>query len=657
MHNNRFRFTVRKKLILAFTLILLVPSLTVGLLAYDKAKDSTEQQLLDKAEENTMLLNNMIEDSLKPQIDNLNVLTKQVSSKWYQGKESKPVRSVFDQYKAFHPDIDSLYVGTETGLIIQSPQLVKDPNFDPRSRQWYKDAMNEKGKVILTEPYADAASGNMMVTIAQAVQDGSGVIGIDVQIDAISEMAAKVSVGKKGHMILLDKSKKVVSHPTEKPGSEAKDVYYDKLYDQDSGSVSYTDHGQDKKMVFATNKLTGWKIAGAMDADEVSDTARPILNYILITLILAFAAGGVLCYFIIRSIVSPLRQLNDSALKISSGDLTEQIDVHTEDELGDLSTSFNEMSGSLRKLIQEVDISAEQVAASAEQLTASSEQTAATAQQLSAGVQQVASGAEAQEAGIEKNASIMQEIAQGVSKVAESALSVSDHTKKAALQAEAGGESVLRSVEQMQTIHDSVTKSNTTIQSLHERSKEIEGISDTIAGIADQTNLLALNAAIEAARAGESGKGFAVVADEVRKLAEQSQQSAMQISSLIGTIQNDTTESVQAMQTAAEKVADGLTLSKGTQEQLSIIMNSVENIAPQVEDVAAIAEQIAASIQDVVVTAEELVRISKENAAASDEMANSTEEQLASMEEITSAAKSLTTLSEELHNMLSVFKV
>ena len=649
--------TVKKKLILAFSLVLIIPSLTVGTLAYFSAKDNTEDQLMNEAEANVHLMSQIISNNIKPQIDDMAKLSNDITEKNLKGKQASQLKETLDQYKYFHDKVDAIYVGTNSGELIHAPDIELDDDFDPRTRPWYEDAVQDKGETVITTPYEDTSTGEMMITISMTTTDNSGVIGIDLPVTTIDAMAKAGKVGKDGYVMILDESNNFVSHPDEDSGSEAKESFYKKLYKSNSGQFEYTLHNKGKQMFFTTDETTGWKIAGSMYDSEVTKSAQPIMNYIIVVLVVALLLGAIIVYFITRSIVKPLNTLNQAALKISHGDLTERISISSQDEFGELSNSFNDMSDHLQKVIHEVEVSAEQVAASSEELTASAEQTSDASEHVSEGIQQVASGAEAQENGLKQNAETLATITDGIGRVAENALSVSKLTQDARIQAEKGGETVQQSVEQMKSLHQSVKESNTTILSLNDRSKEIESIIDVIVGISDQTNLLALNAAIEAARAGESGKGFTVVANEVRKLAEQSQQSANQISDLISNIQIDTQHSVTKMETASVNVENGMTLSNETADSFNQVIKSVRDIAPQIEDVAEIAEQISNRIQEVTRTATEHADVARDNAAASEEIAASTEEQLASMEEISSASRALSSLAESLQTLISQFRI
>ncbi len=349
----------------------------------------------------------------------------------------------------------------------------------------------------------------------------------------------------------------------------------------------------------------------------------------LLTIVGCLVIGAIIVYFLIRSIIKPILKLKEQAENVSAGDLTQDIQVMSKDEIGQLGVAFQNMQNNLRSVIQNVGNSADHVALSSNELTVSAEQTSAASEQVSQAVQEIASGAEKQTMGLENNSVALDEIAHGITRIAERSTSVADLARQSALQAEEGRKSVEQTGEQMNSIHESVERSNRMIQTLQARSHEIGEITKVIGDISNQTNLLALNAAIEAARAGDHGKGFAIVADEVRKLAEQSQSSATQIANLIGEIQHETETTVETMDRVTTEVKDGLQISKATIVKLNHAMEGIRETTPQVEEVASIAQQISASVQEIAATANELATIATGNAATSEEVAASSEEQLA----------------------------
>ncbi|USK58138.1 methyl-accepting chemotaxis protein [Peribacillus asahii] len=648
---------LHSKLIISFAFILIIPSICIGLLAYSSAETAVEKEMMDSSDGKLVLLNSTINNTIKPKINDINYFSENITSNMYNGTRSPKLRQKFAQYAILHPEATSIFVGTEKdGLFIQEPAVSMDPDYDPRERPWYQDAMKNKGEVLISPPYQAAGTNDMVVTVSKAISDGSGVIAVSVNLKYLQKLANEVKIGHEGYALLLDKQKTYIVHPTIKPGTKAEQVFADKLYEKKTGQFEYQFNGKEKKMNFMTNEATGWKIGGTMYMSEISDSASPIFNRTLLVIVVAIILGALVVFFIIKSIIKPIKILKDKAITVSRGDLRERIDVQTTDEIGQLGQAFNDMQESLRTLIKQVEFSAEQVASSSEQLTANSEQTSVATELVAESIQEVAGSAERQTSGIDRNAQALTEISIGVSKIAESSASVLELSQYTSIQAEEGGKAVANTRDQMNSIHESVVESDNMIQSLNERSQQIGSILDVITEIANQTNLLALNAAIEAARAGEQGKGFAVVAEEVRKLAEQSQHSAQQIFELIQGIQSDTESSVHIMKRVSDQVQDGVKVSDDAIEKFDQILQSVKKITPQMEEVSATAQQMSAGVQEVTATANEMAGIAKGNAETSEEVAASTEEQLASMEEISASAKMLSSMAEELKELITKFK-
>ncbi|WP_103110617.1 methyl-accepting chemotaxis protein [Brevibacillus reuszeri] len=653
--NGWFRSNFKTKLISAFLLILIVPSVVIGTLAYDTAKREIEVQIMKSANENVSLVNSIITNTIEPKMKDADYLATLIKESQYSQADGFEVLQYLDLYMGMHPESASISVGTEAGQYFRSPKQEVKADFDPRTRDWYTNAMASKGSVFITEPYVSSVTGNIIVTISKATNDGSGVVGITLGIEQIKEVANAVNIGTEGYIMILDKNKKYVVHPMMAAGTEATESFYDQLYLENEGKLKYELEQQEKEMFYTTNKETGWKIAGSMYTSEVDDSAQPIFVNTLLTIVVCLLAGGILMTIILRSIIQSIRTIKVNAVRVSEGVLTETIEVRSHDEIGELGQAFNTMQENLRSLIQDVEARAELVAASSEQLTASAEQTSSATEQVATAVQEVATSAEKQTTGIDHNVDSLQEISSGVTRIVESVHLLTELAKHTTDQANEGGNSVNLVMGQMSSIHESVEKSDHMIKSLYDRSKEIGSISEVISGISQQTNLLALNAAIEAARAGEHGKGFSVVATEVRLLAEQSQESAKQISELITEIQKETKESVENMEKVKQDVANGLELSTDTIHKFEQIMESTKQTTPHIDEVSVIAQQIEAAVQEVKETANQLARIAKGNAETAEEVAASTEEQLASMQEISASAQSLSALSEELKLLINKF--
>lgn len=635
---------------------MIIPSMIVGALSFVSASKEIRNQIEYSAEQAIVRTNYVIDSAVSPKVHDAEYFAERLKGNRVETEEkAAELEGFFKQYIILHPETESIYYGSKDGKFTTYPQKQLPDNYDPRVRPWYEEAMKEQAKTVISSPYLSSSSKQMTVSVSRATTDGSGVIGIDLKISGIKETLNNIKVGHEGYAILLDSNRTYIVHPTKAPGTQIADIE-SRMYESDAGEYEYQYEGQSKYMNYATNKLTGWKIGGTLYLSEVDEAARPILISTLLTVVGCLVVGIIIVYFLIRSIIKPILKLKEQAVNVSAGDLTQDIQVKSEDEIGQLGLAFRNMQNNLRSVIQNVGDSAGHVARSSSELTVSAEQTSAASEQVSQAVQEIASGAEKQTTGLENNSVALDEIAQGVTQIAERSILVADLARRSSLQAEEGRKSVEQTGEQMNSIHHSVEQSNRMIQALQVRSQEIGEITKVIGELSNQTNLLALNAAIEAARAGDHGKGFAIVADEVRKLAEQSQASATQIATLIAEIQHETETTVQTMNRVTTEVQDGLQISKATIVKLGYAMEGIRETTPQVEEVAAIAQQISASVQEIAATANELATIATGNAATSEEVTASSQEQLASMEEISASAQLLSTMAAELRSMISRFK-
>ena len=647
---------IRFKLVVSFFFLLLIPGMTIGIMTYFSSIDSLEQQQTEQVKDTATLLNQTVNNALELRISDLNTFAAQFNSGQIEDDE-ETLEQVLGQYKEMNEEVSEVYMASNDGdLFYRQPDTELPEGFDAAERDWFINAVNNPGEVQISDPFESASETGTVVSITKTLDDGSGVMGVSLYIDSIQQLASEVSIGENGYAVIIDPQQKYVYHPTFETGEEVEGDVLGTMFEDASGSYEYSHDNTSKIMVYQTNDLTGWKLAGTIDYDEIKGEAASTLTTMITIIVITLVLGTIIILFLIRSITRPIQRLKENAKVISTGDLTHSIEINTTDEIGELGQAFNEMQEGLKTLVRDVEYNAQQVAASAEELNANADQMTSSSEQVSLAIQEVSSSSETQLHGTEESANSLEEVSTGVGRIVDSSTKVSDMVTQMSTQAEVGGKAVSDTLNQMTSIQSSVDDTNLNIASLLERSKEVSTILNAITDISEQTNLLALNAAIEAARAGEHGKGFAVVADEVRKLAEESKTSAGEISSIVHGIQNDVQKAVEKMSQVTANVNDGLDVSYDAIDKFGEILRSSGDIKPQMEEVMAISEQMSAAVQQVTATANDLASIARNNASSSEEVAASTEEQLASMEEISASAKSLSTMAEDLTGKIAEYK-
>jgi len=315
---------------------------------------------------------------------------------------------------------------------------------------------------------------------------------------------------------------------------------------------------------------------------EANDSSERALQVGLIISLLVIAmvtlTGYVISRMVAMNILNVATSLEDMAR--GEGDLTQRLKTSGDDEVGKLVNSFNTFVGRLQGLIGDIVGSIAQLSAAAEEMSAVSAESNDNVTRQQAETTQVATA--------------MNEMTTTVQEVARNATQASSAAHNASNEADGGRRVVDETIASIKALADEVETAAKTIQKLENDSETIGSVLDVIRGISEQTNLLALNAAIEAARAGEQGRGFAVVADEVRTLASRTQESTLEIQTMIERLQSGAAQAVEVMEQGRNQAKVSVENATRAGESLHAITESVTTISAMNTQIASTAEEQSA---------------------------------------------------------------
>ena len=360
---------------------------------------------------------------------------------------------------------------------------------------------------------------------------------------------------------------------------------------------------------------------------------------------------------IIRNVLRNTHNILSVLHKATNGDLTEEIQVTSTDEMADIAVASNELIQALSGITKEIINVSEQVVATSEELVSSSEETEASVNQVNMSINHLADGTTNQVQAIQETDVSILNVTKRIEQVVANANSVGESTSKMSDMTKEGLEQSTQASQTMLGVKQATDKTAEVMNHLGRQSDEIGEIIAVIKGIADQTNLLALNAAIEAARAGEHGKGFAVVADEVKNLAEQSASSAEEIEKLITNIQEETKLAILAMEEGTKQVNVGVEVVEIATQSFQNIAGEVQAIVEQIAEVNTATQALKVDAEGVVEAVKTINMVAEEASASTEEIAASCEEQKHSMTSIVESAESLAQLASNLQLAVNQFKI
>ncbi|AZD95699.1 MULTISPECIES: methyl-accepting chemotaxis protein [Pseudomonas] len=364
-------------------------------------------------------------------------------------------------------------------------------------------------------------------------------------------------IGQTGSLALLDEQHKWLVPPAGVQALEQSATTITELARQPGKGRFWSDKSEDFYSVAVPFEGGPWSVVASMPKAEIRAVTWSVGTRLVIGSLLAMLLAVGATVWLLRSKLAPLGDLVRQADALGKGDLSARLNVSSQDEIGQLASSFNQMGQALSTMVEHIRRAAEEVNGRAQALSG-----------LSGGAYE---GMEQQSGEISSMAGAVEEFSATSLNIADNMGNTERLAQENAQQTRIGRTSMEEASASLEQIAGALNSTATVINTLGQRSEEIGGIVGVITAIADQTNLLALNAAIEAARAGEQGRGFAVVADEVRNLASRTREATDEISGMINSIQQETGNAIATMEQGNVLMQEGLSRNANVASALARI--------------------------------------------------------------------------------------
>ena len=569
-------------------------------------------------------------------------------------------------------EILAAFVGFDDKRYLSGDQLPVDKDYDPRERDWYKDAM-EYDHPYVSIPYEDASSGETVITVSTQIKKDDktiGVLGIDIFMKDIKELINGIKLYDTGFAYVIDSEGYIVSYKDYEPSEELSKI-------EDGSKADLVDpilEGEDNTFYSVEDGVkrvnskydiigTDWTLVVSVPESEVMSGVHKLSVFMIGLGAFFFVLILGLLLWIIKSITSPIAALGKDMEKLADYDFSEEVKAGIsknsgrKDEIGSISRGTEKVVERLRDIVLNIREVSGHIHDVSNEIADNAKSTAKASDELTKAVDGISIGAMHQAEDMQRGTKAMQSMGEALRANEESMIELNQSSDGVYDAKEKGISAIKDLINTTAKVEESALKVSEVIVRTDEGAKKIDEASTMIKSIAGQTNLLALNAAIEAARAGEAGKGFAVVADEIRKLAEQTDKFTEEIVVVVRNLSERTKEAVDIMEEVKTVVGEQVTCVDETEKQFVYISDEIDvtkTIIGKLNDSEKELEDARGELSEIV---EGLAAVSEENAAATEECLASVEEQAASTSIIESSAERLPEMAKGLEEAVQKFKL
>ena len=580
------------------------------------------------------------------------------------------IRPVMESFTSHNENAGDINVGFENKQFIDGTGWYPDADWDCTGRPWYTDAKAAGGEKYFGDPYVDAITGEMIISVSKSFQMASGmegVVNMDLKLGTLFDMVNSMRDDSEGsYGFLVNANGMILMHPN--TDYMATDEQLTTISDINNGAYEaalnsgkeFMDYdGGTKLLQSAVIDATGWQELLVTPLQSYNKAVNEMVQILTIVAVIAALIAAVLVILYTGVITKPIakiqKQINTlQDLNLKEIDITE---IRQKDEIGRMNHGVLQLQQSLGNVIRQMGESSEVLSVQYDNVYQMVDHMMGDNTDLRTMLDQILQ-AISEEAGQIQTANMsLNDFAQEIDKISAHIVSMGEGATKTINQSKTGVDAVRVLADKFGKTRELQDQAYHTVTVLEERSKTIDDISQTISSIAEQTALLALNASIEAARAGEFGKGFAVVAEEIGKLAKATSEATANITSIVTEIQSEITligSQMSSMKDETEKCMDAM---DETRTVFDVINTEITEVGTDISGLEHAVETINKDKSNIVDRFADISAETQELSASSQEVLTKVDNQNDSMEAINTSVGTLHTVVKQLDEIMANFTV
>lgn len=678
------KLSLSRKLSLSFLFVISITVLLIGTVVsietrLEVKKDFTNytNQILIQNSQNIDFIISTITNYSVQLITNTNfieLLSEEYSKDSDKYEAELKVKKILSETMLSNSIIESMYIVNPDGITTGEPnnnRLINITSQEFKNIDYINKAIELKGEIMWLPPHIDKIFNpdTKCLSLVRYIYNFNtakplGVLIINIKPQVLQNTLNDAKLGKTGYMFIINSNGDIISHPNNEfiGANISSENYMKEILKSDSVSTLKSlefkdDSGTNMYLTYLTSDNNGWKYIGVIPESELTSSATKIFFTIILVSLICLVLTNIISLKISTSIVKPIKNIVKAMEKIQDGDLSVSVENNSKDEIGLLSTGFNNMIKNLKSIVTAVINSAILANQSSQTINQSTKDLSNSIDDLSKVVNDIAIGASNQSIDVERSLDFSSKFGEEIQMLVKYTNDVLIKINETFNNANLGEKSVKILNKYSLDNIEFISKVSHSSKRLTKSAKEIQSILNTITCISEKTNLLALNATIEAARAGEAGKGFAVVAEEIRKLAEESKLATENINKIIELVLSSTQESVSLSKSISQSLDMQTKEVSLTDNAFNSIKNSLSVVTEEICSLVTIVSEIESGKNSIIDYLENISEVAKETAAATEEVSASMCEQANFTKKIASMTNILTQNSNELKDLVNNLRI